>query len=806
MNMKESRVEQWKRKLLDLSKRNPLLNVRDSAKFLPLEDGVSFLGGGATSAVVPYVPPEAGAVVPYKSRLSEKEIRKRLKELYTTSRSIFMESGINSLYVVVGFLNWNEEDGGEFYRAPLALIPAQLVRQTAAPGFKLVRTDEDASVNFCLVEMMRSLFGIPVKDVPGGGLDDGDPDIGEVFRVFADAIRNLKEWSISTDIALGIFSFSKIVIWKDLNDHFEEFRLHPFVAHLAERKGLFDDRISVFPQEEVERHIHPERLFCPLSADSSQLAAVLYSEFGKSFVLHGPPGTGKSQTITNIIAHNLVLGKRILFVSEKKAALDVVHKRLTDVGLAPFCLELHSNKADKANVMRQFKAALEVAVSLEAEHWSETCANLEAGHKELAVYVQELHKRCPNGMNAHDCIAKYGFRSPCASGRLIAFDVAACTSESLGGVRETLSKVINEWRCVNREAFAAFRNMLKAKVWSLQFQMRVERQVGEYLAILSDDNCVRRLGRLVWKSLLMVFSGTIRFPIFASRKEQMERMISMHHANPTHIQIAPYPIQYQLLGGEAKQLVPVDLRAQKVQDLLQAMNILDFSQMQGQGGPPPNLRFFEKVWGIHINTLNHWGQWLCDARTALLKSTPVDFSLVKSSIYENDMTMEYKVKLAMGGMISMDTGLRALGIDYDLEQTKMRDEQQRAAEIAADDEEDNARAEELKASMYSPQPGTTKLMAAQQPPGGGAPAPAPGGAVPPTGGGGGQAADINALWDQAQQMASQIISEPPEQRRSDLINLSKTNPELHSFVKTCIDQMENQAATQGKAMARQGQM
>ena len=291
-----------------------------------------------------------------------------------------------------------------------------------------------------------------------------------------------------------------------------------------------------------------------------------------------------------------------------------------------------------------------------------------------------------------------------------------------------------------------------------------------------------------------------------SFREQMERMISMHHANPTHIQIAPYPIQYQLLGGEAKQLVPVDLRAQKVQDLLQAMNILDFSQMQGQGGPPPNLRFFEKVWGIHINTLNHWGQWLCDARTALLKSTPVDFSLVKSSIYENDMTMEYKVKLAMGGMISMDTGLRALGIDYDLEQTKMRDEQQRAAEIAADDEEDNARAEELKASMYSPQPGTTKLMAAQQPPGGGAPAPAPGGAVPPTGGGGGQAADINALWDQAQQMASQIISEPPEQRRSDLINLSKTNPELHSFVKTCIDQMENQAATQGKAMARQGQM
>ena len=206
--MIESRVEQWKRKLLDLSLRNPLLNVRDSAKFLPLEEGLSFCGGTATSAVVPYTPPEAGAVVPYKTRLSEKEIRKRLKELYRTSRSMFNESGINSLYVAVGFLTWNEKDGDESHRAPLALIPAQLVRQTASPGYKLMRTDEDAAVNFCLVEMMRSQFGIPIKDVDGSGFGDGDPDFNEIFRTFADAIQDRKEWSISTDIALGIFSFS----------------------------------------------------------------------------------------------------------------------------------------------------------------------------------------------------------------------------------------------------------------------------------------------------------------------------------------------------------------------------------------------------------------------------------------------------------------------------------------------------------------------------------------------------------------------------------------------------------------------
>ena len=522
--MSEPRVEQWKRKLLDLSLRNPLLNVRDSLRFLPLEDGLSFCGGSASSAVVPYVPPEAGAVVPYKTRLSEKEIRKRLKELYIASRSMFNETGINSLYVVVGFLKWNEEDGGELHRAPLALIPAQLVRQTASPGYKLMRTDEDATVNFCLVEMLRTQFGIPVKDVIGGGLNDGDPDFNEVFRTFGDAIQDRKEWSISTDVALGIFSFSKIVIWKDLTDHFEEFRLHPFVAHLAARKGLYDDGVQVFPQEEVERHIHPDRLFCPLSADSSQLAAVLYSELGKSFVLHGPPGTGKSQTITNIIAHNLALGKRVLFVSEKKAALDVVHKRLADVGLAPFCLELHSNKADKANVMRQFKEALDVRPGHNAAHWDETCANVKDGYTELAAYVRELHKRCPNGMSAYDCIAKYCFRHPCSTGSFIAFDVANYASDALGSLRETVRKVADEWKNVNRDAFKAFHGMLLSKSWTLGLQMGMGRRADEYLAILSDDNTIRRFGRIFLKAVQTTFEKTIRFPIFASRVEQVDRM------------------------------------------------------------------------------------------------------------------------------------------------------------------------------------------------------------------------------------------------------------------------------------------
>ena len=153
--------------------------------------------------------------------------------------------------------------------------------------------------------------------------------------------------------------------------------------------------------------------------------------------------------------------------------------------------------------------------------------------------------------------------------------------------------------------------------------------------------------------------------------------------------------------------------------------------------------------------------------------------------------------------------LRPLGIDFELEQTKLRDEQQRADEIAKKDQKDMAKADELEASMYSPQPGTQQLMAAQQggAPAGGGPAPMSGGmGAPPPSVPGTSAADINGLWDQAAQMAQQLLTMQESERKSQLINLSKTNPMLHSFVSTQLKQLEEQAGQQGKVLARQGQL
>lgn len=523
--MTESRVEQWKRRLLDLSLRNPLLNARDCSRFLPLNARVPYGCWAKTAKIPTDALVEPGGVVPFRAELPEKETCRRLKELCLRSRSLFNESGVNSLYLAVGFLNWHGRDGEPFRQAPLILIPAQIVRQTASPGYRLVRTEDDAVVNFCLLEMMRSQFGIMIHDAAGGGMGDGDPDFSEVIACFDESIRARKDWSISTGSALGIFSFSKVVIWKDLVDHFEHFRRHPLVRHFAEGTGLYDDGVKIFPPADVGAHLNPDRLFCPMNADSSQLTAVLYSELGKSFVLHGPPGTGKSQTITNIIAHNLALGKRILFVSEKRAALDVVHRRLSAVGLTPFCMELHSNKADKANVMRQFKEALDGTPVPSPSQWSPTCARVAASIAELGRYAKELHSPCANGLSAYDCLVRRVQKHPYAEASLVSLNVADASRESLDAAKEVIRSVAEEWNGVDRTDYDALRIVCAKDDWSPEYEERVRVDAVALLKALSETNTVMRVLKVLWRGVASAFRRTIMYPLCAGTMDDCRAQI-----------------------------------------------------------------------------------------------------------------------------------------------------------------------------------------------------------------------------------------------------------------------------------------
>jgi primosomal protein N' len=173
-------------------------------------------------------------------------------------------------------------------------------------------------------------------------------------------------------------------MWKDLNSRVEDISKSKVVNHLINNKGqaFVDDSKSIDPRE-LDDLYAPQSLFTPLIADSSQLAVVCTASYGKNMVVEGPPGTGKSQTITNMIAHFLASGKTVLFVAEKMAALEVVHKRLSSLGLAEFCLELRSSKAKKSEIAKEFVHTLNIARSHLQSDWEKEAEKLSVLRNQL---------------------------------------------------------------------------------------------------------------------------------------------------------------------------------------------------------------------------------------------------------------------------------------------------------------------------------------------------------------------------------------------------------------------------------------
>ena len=500
-----NRVARWTQKLLDLSLRNRLLNARDSKQLLPLSvDSVSSLEDRLYAGhAVPVFPSDAAKAPSdaLKSTLSAEETRRRLKELYRVAKTGLEESGVNALYLAMGFLRWRPGgSGAKDYSAPILLMPVRLSRRSMSEGYSLSRLDEDTSLNTTLVEFLRSEFGITVEGVDPLPEDASGVDVDAVMSSFGAAIGGQDGWAVEASAGLGYFSFGKFVMWKDLSTRSAQLAAHPLVAHLMKGGGDYDDGVEVFPPEEVAAHAKYGEVFTPLSSDSSQLAAVLYSAMGKSFVLHGPPGTGKSQTITNMIAHNLACGRKVLFVSEKKAALDVVHRRLASVGLGPFCLELHSNKSGKADVLAQFAEALDYVDKGLPNEWGPTVGQIEACRARLDAPVAALHRRQRNGLSAYDCFADRIVSAP-AVFRLSGARFSDRSEEDVSVARESVMQAAADWRGTTPEAVRAL-----DAVSSFAWNPAAEEQMRGKLASLRARGSLSR-----GLSVLFGGGGVLRF-------------------------------------------------------------------------------------------------------------------------------------------------------------------------------------------------------------------------------------------------------------------------------------------------------
>lgn len=439
-----NRLQRWQRRLLDLSLRNALLNFRPGKKAMlieapdpgALEDR---LAGGERFRLRPEIlavdpkDPRSAALLAAREgadlrreaalqalerrelhlRVPEAELEPRLVQLFRDARGAMQEGGANTLFLSFGFLRWRRPDpGARLVRAPLVLLPVSLERRSVRGGFTLCAHEDEARFNPTLVEMLRQDFqlslGIEEQALPR---DESGLDLSAIWRRVAHAVRELPGWEVEAEIGLTLFSFAKHLMWKDLIDRTEALRENEVVRHLLDspREPYVGGSGADFPApRSLDREFPPTRTWCPLPADASQLSAVLAAAQGRDFVLIGPPGTGKSQTITNLIAQTLAEGRTVLFVAEKIAALEVVHRRLKEVGIGEFCLELHSNKARKAEVLERLKLTRQLApaeAGIETD-WRAEAERLERQRAQLTAYVERLHAAHPNGLTLYAAIGQ----------------------------------------------------------------------------------------------------------------------------------------------------------------------------------------------------------------------------------------------------------------------------------------------------------------------------------------------------------------------------------------------------------------
>lgn len=426
------RVDRWQKKLLDLTLRNRLLNFPASKKTIPfvctdvayLEDR---LADGAAIQIVslPQQNPlgerdaalyrevhgrdlergfAAEALVrdELPSPLEGAQLEARLIDLHRQVRNDFAEGGANTLFLAVGFLRWKKKPADErSYRAPLLLIPVKLERRSASAPFRLRFHEDEPRFNATLLQFLERDFDLKLSQF-GGELprDDSGIDVPRVLAMMRQAVRDAPGMEVLDETALSTFSFAKFLMWKDLVERTDALRDNRVVRHLIDTpdRAFGGDGQGVFRDEaELDRAYAPADIICLLPSDSSQTAASLAAAEGHDFVIVGPPGTGKSQTIANMIANCLGVGKTVLFVAEKTAALDVVYRRLREHGLGDHCIELHSSKADRKHFLAQLKASWEHGARANTSEWLAVNERLKLRRDTLNAYVEALHRPYPNG-------------------------------------------------------------------------------------------------------------------------------------------------------------------------------------------------------------------------------------------------------------------------------------------------------------------------------------------------------------------------------------------------------------------------
>lgn len=375
----ENELQTARQKLLDLTMRNPLLNFRtvktrtinvtnesltEIYRTLVIkENKMQFysmpkINVENTTKANEQINNETSNQTKFlQTTLEEEELKKRVMHISRQARTATEEQGYTILYLAMGFLEWTESSKPQRRSAPLILVPIKLERIKISMPFKLSWTGEDIITNISLQKKIEE----QEICLPDFEMSDDIEYIDNYLQSVVMSISTKPDWKVVTDVYAGFFNFTKLIMYKDLDPNAWPVNNSPTHNNLL--RTIFDKSKIVsseigFSENEVDEKLSAKDVCHVMEADPSQIAVIEDVKNGHNLVVEGPPGTGKSQTITNIIAELLAAGKTVLFLSEKMGALEVVKNRLDQIGLSDFCLELHSTKTNKKEVLKQLEHSI----------------------------------------------------------------------------------------------------------------------------------------------------------------------------------------------------------------------------------------------------------------------------------------------------------------------------------------------------------------------------------------------------------------------------------------------------------------